>query len=218
MSLRKIKAREMVSDIRSGLTTSQLMAKYHMSEKGISNAIEQILGERANIARMMVADIRSGMNETDLMAKYQLTSNGLAIAMRVLTDEGFMNSEDTERLEQRISSVDYSERREAPRRNVPLTVPVLDTLNVGNKGRVKDVTEKGFSVIGVEATVGQVKRLAVMGDDLGALDPFEVKAECRWVKTGPGSEPPVAGFQITQISARDLECLKDFVRSVELET
>jgi hypothetical protein len=218
MSLRKIKAREMVSDIRSGLTTSQLMAKYHMSEKGISNAIEQILGERANIARMMVADIRSGMNETDLMAKYQLTSNGLAIAMRVLTDEGFMNSEDTERLEQRIFSVDYSERREAPRRNVPLTVPVLDTLNVGNKGRVKDVTEKGFSVIGVEATVGQVKRLAVMGDDLGALDPFEVKAECRWVKTGPGSEPPVAGFQITQISARDLECLKDFVRSVELET
>ena len=98
MSLRKIKAREMVSDIRSGLTTSQLMAKYQMSEKGISNAIEQILEERANIARMMAADIRSGMNETDLMAKYQLTLNGLAIAMRVMTDEGFMNSEDTERL------------------------------------------------------------------------------------------------------------------------
>ncbi len=218
MSLRKIKASEMVADIRSGLTTSQLMAKYQMSEKGISNAIEQILEERSNIARMMAADIRSGMNDTDLMAKYQLTLNGLAIAMRVLTDEGFMNAEDTERLEQTISSVDYAERREAPRRNVPLTVPVLDTLNVGNKGRVKDVTEKGFSVIGVEAAVGQVKRLAVMGDDLGALDPFEVKVECRWVKTGSDGEPPVAGFQITQISARDLECLKDFVRSVELET
>lgn len=215
MYVRKIKAREIVSDIRSGLTTSQLMAKYHMSEKGISNAIEQILEERANIARMMAADIRAGMSETELMAKYQLSLSGLGIAMRVLGDEGFIDPQLSQPVQHESPSWAHTEKRETARLNVAVTVPVLDTMNLVNRGTVRDLTERGLSVIGVEASVGQIKRLAVMGDDLGALDPFEVRAECRWAKPGTEAEPPIAGFRITQISARDLECLRDFIRSIE---
>lgn len=217
MSARKIKAREMVTDIKSGMTTRELMDKYHMSKESISEAIEKILEERANVARMMSADIKEGMSVTELMAKYQLSPTGLGLAMKVLTDEGFIQSKSETRVHEEIRPQEHADRRESPRRLIPVTVPVLDSLNLGNKGTVRDLTEKGLSVIGVEASVGQIKRLAVMGDDLGALDPFEVQAECRWVQSGTDAEHPVAGFQITEISDRDMECLRNFLRMVKFE-
>jgi len=55
-----------------------------------------------------------------------------------------------------------------------------------------------------------LKRLVVLGDDYGAVEPFEFEAQCRWVK-GEGRDC-VAGFEILKISEEGLQELRKLMR------
>ena len=91
-----------------------------------------------------------------------------------------------------------------------------DRNNEGLRGTVKDITEKGLAVRGIEADVGELKTLAILGDDIGIIDPFELMAECRWVGSEGSEGQSVAGFQVIAISDQDLQRLQEFIDFLDL--
>jgi uncharacterized protein (DUF433 family) len=215
MSVRKIKAREFIDDIKSGMTPHQIMDKYNISKRGIVKTIRQILRERSQIARTLAQDIQAGVRDSQLMEKYQLSSEGVRASLKVLLKENLLTADEIDRWQKRVEDSAPSDRRESLRRPIGIAVPVQDSVNSHNKGTIKDVAENGLAVVGMDAVVGQMKQLAVLGDDLGLLDPFELKAECRWVATYLGR--PVAGFRISEISDYDMYSLQAFLKTLDSE-
>ncbi len=57
---------------------------------------------------------------------------------------------------------------------------VVDQKDRKNGGRLKNISYKGLGVVGLPASIGETKSFAILGDDLGLVNPFEVTAECRW--------------------------------------
>ncbi|AFM24233.1 PilZ domain-containing protein [Desulfomonile tiedjei] len=216
MSIRKIKAREIMDDIKSGMTPDQLMEKYNISKKGIAKTIKQILDERSHVARTLAQDIQAGIKDSQLMEKYQLSSEGVRASLKVLLQENLLTADEIDRWRSRTEDSIPADRREAQRRPIGIAVPVQDSVNSRNKGTIKDVAENGLAVVGMDAVVGQMTQLAVLGDDLGLLDPFELKAECRWVATYLGR--PVAGFKISEISEYDMYSLHAFLKTLDSES
>ena len=47
-------------------------------------------------------------------------------------------------------------------------------------GFVRDISEEGVGVAGIEAKVGDLKTLVILGDEFGEFSSFEFEAYCRW--------------------------------------
>ncbi len=111
----------------------------------------------------------------------------------------------------------FHERRQISRRSPSEQIIVCDRSNDGSRGTVKDITEKGLAVMGIEADVGELKTLVILGDDIGLVDPFELTAECRWVGSEGSEVQSVAGFRVIAISDQDLQILRKFIDFLDLE-
>ena len=109
----------------------------------------------------------------------------------------------------------HHERREISRRVPSLQIVVFDKDKGGSMGIIKDITEKGLALRGVEADIGERKTLLVLGDDLGLIDPFELEAECRWVGSEVFEGQSVAGFQVIRISGADLQKLQELLELLD---
>ncbi|HTY26035.1 MAG TPA: hypothetical protein VMC85_23095 [Desulfomonilaceae bacterium] len=214
-----ISGSEIIHDIRSGMTRWQLMLKYGLSGEQLKKTFEIILEERRKIAVAIAGDIRSGMTCSELMEKYQFSGSGLREVCRRLLTEGLLESADIEGLKSPSDNGPSlgHERRQISRRSPLLQITVCDRSNEGSRGIVKDVTEKGLAVRGIEADIGELKTLAILGDDFGLVDPFELEAECRWVGSEGPDEQPVAGFQVITISDQDLQKLQEFIDFVDFK-
>jgi uncharacterized protein (DUF433 family) len=213
-----IRGREIVEDICAGKTRWELMEKYELSYGELRQAVSIILRERERIAQQLAEDVKVGMRESDLLEKYQMSKSGLDAALNQLLKEGSVVSAD---IRDRVSSNGTaqgaeSERRDSARRSPGLSVAVQDDKNPDTMGIVRDISEKGLAVRGIEANVGEIKRLAILGDDSGYIDPFELEVECRWVGKDGGDKDPVAGFRITGMSAEGLESLRMFIHLIDL--
>ncbi len=66
-----ISGREIVHDLRSGLTRREIMRKYGLSGEQLKKAFGIILLEKRKIAEKIAGDVRSGMKGSELMEKYQ---------------------------------------------------------------------------------------------------------------------------------------------------
>jgi len=64
---------------------------------------------------------------------------------------------------------------------------------------------------GIEAKVGQIHTLTILGDDMGEVAPFEFEALCRWTRRAPDGEL-LAGFEIVNISDDSFEELLNWIR------
>ncbi len=212
-----IPGREIIRDLRKGMTRWELMLKYDLSGEQLKKAFGIILGERRKIAEKIAGDVRSGIKGSELMEKYQLSNSALQNVCQTLLTEGFLEPDEIKRLtplNNRAS--DFHERRQIFRRAPSLQITVSDRSNDGLSGTVKDITEKGLAVRGIEADIGELKTLAILGDDIGLLDPFELTAECRWVGNEGSEGQSVAGFEVTAISDQDLQMLKELIEFLDL--
>ncbi len=106
------------------------------------------------------------------------------------------------------------EKRQSPRYFPFFSVRVMDSRNPGNTGKIKDVSDEGLGVMGMEASIGEVKNIVILCDDLRTVESIEVKAECQWVASNDDRESN-AGFHIMQISARDLARLRELIRTIQ---
>lgn len=86
-----------------------------------------------------------------------------------------------------------------------------------NKGWVHNISEHGLGVVGIRATVNETKRLVIHGDESVQVEPCEVQAVCRWVKSYPLEDDLDAGFQIVAISQTDWQKLLSLVPSLEVD-
>jgi uncharacterized protein (DUF433 family) len=213
-----ISGREIIHDMRSGLTRWELMLKYRLSGEQLKKAFQIILEEKRKIAVEIAGDVQSGMTGSELMEKYQLSNSGLQNVCQKLLTERLLGPSDINGLKPPLSKGEsvHHERREVSRRSPSLRIVVSDRSNDGLSGTVKDITEKGLAVRGIEADIGELKTLAILGDDIGLVDPFELMAECRWVGSEGSEGQSVAGFQVTAISDQDLQKLQELIEFLDL--
>jgi uncharacterized protein (DUF433 family) len=216
---RRIAGRDILGDISSGMTNVQLMEKYQLSSRQLRQVLGKVLEESNAVAKRIAGDVRKGLNESTLMAKYQLSPHGLQNAFEKLIERGFIDRTLlTRRVSAHMVQPDRAERRKNIRYSPSFSVTVVDQDNRRNGGRLKDISYKGLGVAGLPTSIGETKSIAILGDDLGLVNPFEVIAECRWVVEEGEGRKPVAGFQITHMSQRDLLWLREFIKVMAPDT
>jgi uncharacterized protein (DUF433 family) len=232
----RIKARDAVRDIRSGMTDSGLMEKYGLSAKGLQSVFLKLLEAKAIThaemnqrraiyhdktlvqqidARDIVKDIRSGMTDSELMKKYDLSSEGLRFALQTLTDTEVIALEELYATSSSAYDTVFVENmRELPRHHLSMAVTIYEATRPEVKGTLRDITEKGVGITGIPARVGEVKILVIPAETFTEADKIVFEAKCAWAQTEGTDDQYFAGFQITSISEECLEDLRSLIRSV----
>jgi uncharacterized protein (DUF433 family) len=212
---RRIDARELIADIRSGMGQSELMEKYSLSRRDLQRVLDQIAREREARARAIAGDLKKGLSDIEVMKAYQLSSATFHRILRALTNEGLLSPSDlTNRNASPYDLVILDLRRE-PRRIPILPVTVCEHGSNGNaveqRHVIENISEHGLALRGIDVQVHDIRRIVVLGDDFGEVAPFEFDAECRWTKQDDTDDRVVAGFEIMNISEDDLNRLVDFM-------
>jgi hypothetical protein len=165
-------------------------------------------------AKSFVDDIRSGMSNLELMEKYHLSSKGLLSAFnKLISSQAMEEDELTGRIPLLDDTIDIDHAREFPRCYPALGLPIYDEKDSDEEYHVVDLTEKGVQVLGMAARVGDLKTLVIKAGGLDErIKPCVFDAECRWVKAGQKKGTPIAGFEITYVSDKDLRVLLQIIR------
>lgn len=232
MGTREVSAKEALKDIQAGMDEASLMKKYKLSRRGLESLYRELrrLGlmespqqspENHPKVRIkikeIVKDIRAGMTDTDLMRKYSLTSKSLQsiliklLDLKAITRDMLVASTAVE------EPILVAERiRELPRYYLDFEIPIYDPADPATQGRVRDVSDKGLGIIGLETAVDQIRQFVVLGDPFGVVSPFEVQAKCRWYKPEDAEGRHVSGFQIVSIGEQDSAQLRKLIELVSV--
>jgi hypothetical protein len=171
------------------------------------------MAEKRQINAMnVINDLRSGMTDRELQMKYGLSTKALCRIFEKLVDRGAMShSELSEWSALYNLRTRYTESRRYPRADLAIRVPIYD-LGTGSIGILRDISEKGMRVAGINASVGQVRTFQIPIDMFMQADPLLVVAECKWAKPkGKIKEYIVAGFEIIDVPENDRNNLQNFI-------
>jgi hypothetical protein len=159
--------------------------------------------KRSIKAREIINDIRGGMNACDIMAKYRLTIKGLRAAFQQLVQSSAMSNSELDQLKS-LRDASIKGLRQLPRYPMKSPIKIFDGGDPFKGGVVKDISEKGVCIQGIEAQIGELKNFIIRLGYLGAGGTIVFEARCRWVKKGKTSgKTELAGFEITDISSLD---------------
>jgi hypothetical protein len=162
--------------------------------------------------RHVINDLRSGMSDLELEAKYELSPKALqSILEKLVAHNAISHSELYERSSLYKGTTDLTRIRKYRRVDLNIPVEIYD-VEASATGILRDISEKGLRVAGIESSVGQVKTLQIPVDMFMQTDPLLVIAECKWAEMkGKTTRHPVAGFEIMDLSERDRKSIKDFM-------
>jgi len=165
-------------------------------------------------AKSLVNDIRAGFSNLELMEKYRLSSKGLLSAFnKLIASKAMKEDELGERVPTFDDTVDINHAREFPRCYPALGLPVYDKEDSEAEYHVVDLTEKGVQVVGMAAKVGDKKSLIIKAGGLDQrIKPCAFDAQCRWVNEDHKKGRSIAGFEITDISYKDLQVLLHIIK------
>ncbi|MFH1115561.1 MAG: PilZ domain-containing protein [Pseudomonadota bacterium] len=163
--------------------------------------------------REFTEDIRRGMTNSQLMKKYQLSPRQCqAVFEHIETVHG--SPEDLYGRTRGSDETDNSSTRRLPRHDIVLPLAVYKITCEENRGLVVDISEKGFKIHGIETRPKSRGVFAVLSQEIFDIGPIVLDAECRWVKRMGLHGLYVAGFQITDISPRNMKDLKLLISKV----
>lgn len=167
-----------------------------------------------NIADI-VNDIRTGLNDEGLMAKYGLSAKGIQRAFEKLVEMGAVTKADIEsRGQLGDDSVFFRSMREIPRHYLVVPIPVYEMGQYPHAaGKIRDLTEKGLGIMGIQAKVHDTKVFSILPGDFVTVPPFSFKAVCRWMDRREVEEF-VGGFEITAISEDSLAKLRQLIQDL----
>lgn len=232
----KIKVRDFVRDIRSGMTDSQLMEKYGVSASGLQSLVQKVLDANAITqpeidqrraayddttvtqqldARDIGEDVRSGMTDSELMKKYDLSSEELHFVLQTLTDSQIVTVEElypTSRSDH--DTILDASMRELPGHYLAIAVDIYESKHPEIKGTLSQVTEKGIAITGITARIGETKSFVIPAGDFIEADPVLLEARCQWAEEQRETGEWLAGFDITRISKKSLNDLRRLIRSL----
>jgi hypothetical protein len=167
--------------------------------------------KRSIKARDIVNDIRGGMDVSDVMSKYRLTIKGLRTAFQQLLQASAMSKGELNDLKS-LRDASVKGLRQLPRYPMKSPIKIFDGGDPFKGGVVKDISEKGVCIEGIEAQIGVVKNFIIRLGHLGADGTIVFEARCRWVKKGMASgKTELAGFEITDISSLDSGTFARFI-------
>jgi hypothetical protein len=225
MTAHKVSQKEVLRDIRAGMDETAIRKKYHLSVKGLKSVHERLMqagllgndlkpvARRINIVAVL-NDIGGGMSESDLMKKYALSADLLRlVSIKLLEARGKRSAVDgpdtlIEELPELLST------REFLRHEVDFELPIYEASRPEIHGMVRDISEEGVSVAGLEANMGDVTTLVILGDEFGAFSSFEFEAYCRWCTVDTADGTCLTGFAISKISEEDLRQLRKLDRLI----
>ncbi len=164
-------------------------------------------------AKDIIDDLRSGNTDSELMEKYGLSSRALqTICQKLVARQAISQSELYQRSRLYRQTADQIKARGCPRVDLSIHIPIYDLLGSAT-GLLRDISETGLRVAGIEASVGQTKTFQIPIDTFMQADPLLVVTRCRWVKTkGKNRKYPVAGFEILDLSDKDRRSIREFIR------
>ena len=171
------------------------------------------MGKRRQInGTKVINDLRSGMTDRELQVKYGLSTNGLCTIYEKIVDRGAIGHSELSRWSPLYTlRTHYKESRSYPRADLATNVPIYD-LGTGSIGILRDISEKGMRVAGIDASVGQATTFQIPIDLFMQADPLLIVAECKWAKpTGKIKEYVVAGFEILDLPANGRNSLQNFI-------
>jgi len=215
---REINAKEVLTDIKSGMTDARLMKKYKISSSGLRDLLQQ-LSTRGLLAMSpvrkismaeIIGDIRGGRSFSDLMHKYQLPPHSMQHVLDQLVDARAIRLDDLKgELFLRYLAIVPENVRQAKRHSVHFDVPfcIADVHHV--RGAVRDISETGVGLTGIETEIDVIRQIIVLGDELGQIEPFELEVRCRWFKKLDNH--CLSGYQITRIAQRDRSALERLI-------
>jgi hypothetical protein len=98
-------------------------------------------------------------------------------------------------------------------RRVNLNIPVkVYDLEARIGGLLRDISEMGLGVAGIQSDVGQVKTFQIPISQFINTDPVVIVAECKWAQLrGRKTEDFVAGFEIIDLSDEHRKVLTEFM-------
>jgi uncharacterized protein (DUF433 family) len=213
---RKINAREIVADLRSGMDESELIRKYNLSPSAFKSVLQQVDQERRIRARAIAEDLKQGLSEIEVMKKHQLTGDAFQRIIEVLLEEKFITRSDMEERTKVSQELVIMDLRKGPRYHPKLSVLVCDRRYTLERYELQDISEYGLAIKGMESGVGEVTNITVLGDEFGQVVPFEFQAQCRWTKRDVFDNRSISGFEITSISVENLGLLCKFIAKYTL--
>jgi len=233
----KIKAKDLVRDIRSQMTDAQLMAKYKVSTKGLQSIFRQLV-ETNSITQgeldlrhsrykdtmilqrleppEMAKDIRSGMTDFELMEKHDLSPKGLQRAFDELTRSGQIDQSELDSRFSAYDTVTVQSLRDMPRHFLAVAVDVYELGHPETRGILRDITEKGVGIVGIRVKPGTLKTFTIPSENFIDEGPILFEAKCVWSTPESWDQEATAGFQIVKISEKSLQDLRELIRSLAL--
>lgn len=168
-------------------------------------------------AKDFIFDIRAGMTDLQLMEKYKLTARGLQSALQKIVDVQAISPEELyEKYPLYESTLSIEEMKRIVREPLTYAVPVTEAEYQQIEGTVRDITEKGVCVRGIDTQLGETKTFIIDASEFVDVGPFIFRAQCRWVKKSFGGEY-TAGFEIVGISDKHLKSLRKFIRHIIMD-
>lgn len=163
-------------------------------------------------AEQVVRDVRAGITEQELQQKYNLPDHRVRkLFQRLVAAKAVTGSELAEMFPAYKETFASIVEREEPRVGLEVQFIVYD-ITTSSLGLVRDISEKGLRVAGIDCQVGDERTFQLPVDTFMQADPLLVVARCKWVKNrGKTRRYVTAGFEIIGLSPHDAKELRNFV-------
>ncbi len=232
MADREEVAKQVLEYIEAGVNDQSMREKYGPAYEGLQSLFAELAdagfmgrgaqecktpSKRRIPARDVIRDIRHGAGKSELMDKYSLSAKGLQKVLKQLADTKMVHtSEFPAELLTIFRAEVPSDTRRAERYCIDFELPVWEVPYPEVRGQVLDITERGIGILGLPATINEVKALVIYSEEFLEIEPFTMVAVCCWVKRAEGEGEYVSGFQVSKIHEEDLEELRKLIQLLTL--
>jgi hypothetical protein len=164
-------------------------------------------------ANDMIADIRGGMTASQLMGKYRLSTREMRMIFRKLLEAKAVSQSELDDRPTLYQCSTPASLRKVRRRRITFPLKIFEGGNPFKSGLVRDISEKGVCIEGLEAGVGDVKSFIIRSGNFLQGSSLVFEARCQWVtrKEEGKNKKILAGFEITNISMLDSKELQKYL-------
>jgi hypothetical protein len=169
-----------------------------------------MLSDKRVQATEIVKDILAGMNAAALRSNYCLSSKTLHKILQRLVDAKIVTEEFLATTTFESDQIPWKAEHRGRGRCYPIPrLPIIDLEDLSSDFYVRDFTDEGFQIVGVNAAVGQTKTFLIQAGEFADVEPFSFDGICRWVRT-EGTKR-ISGFAVVNITQADLAALRKLI-------
>lgn len=166
-------------------------------------------------AKDAVDCIRSGMDDVALMNRYGISAAGLRNLFKKLLNSGLLGPEEFYGSSRFSRETDFSpSMKKFPLGSLSFSVPVCEPERPEIIGSLKDVTDKGIGVAGIEAKVGETKSFVIFSNESTEATEIRFEAVCTWFERQSPKRTPFARFRVREISEESVQRLRELLQDL----